>query len=63
MTEKSFLKVMQQLLMPVENKGFRTFRKTQDYRIIVSLRFECQGWGRGEGRSKKRKRISKVQKM
>jgi len=29
--------------MPEENKGFITFRKTQDYRIIVSFHFEGQG--------------------
>lgn len=43
---------MQQLLMHVENKDFRTFRKTQGYRATVSLYFEGQ-----EKRKKKEKKL------
>lgn len=43
MTKKSYLRVIQQLLMPIENKDFRTFKKTQGYMAVVSLHFEGQG--------------------
>lgn len=42
MTEKLYLRVIQQLLMPIENKDFRTFKKTQGYMAVASLHFEGQ---------------------